>query len=198
MSRCPCIPESNLKWLRTRGRNWIIPKHRVYQFIESWLHESTPQYMYIFQSIGTKIEPTYSHVLSHNLVIYCSNLILQMEGRTSDFSETSSFIQKVMWENDHKGPFWLTFWVLKIKGGQNWWVDYFMTWTPGQIFFLPIVSVIMKITANTALIDYWFLNQLLDSTQKQLILFLSVFLCQNSTPSLFGFNKFILLLQDIV
>lgn len=54
-----------------------------------------------------------------------------------------------------------------------------------------------SVKANAALIYPCFVNQLLDSTQKQLILFLSDFQCQNSTPSLFGFNKFILLLRTL-
>lgn len=51
--------------------------------------------------------------------------------------------------------------------------------------------------ANAAFIDHWLVNQSPDSTLKQIILFLSDFQCQNSTPSLFGFNKFILLLRTL-
>lgn len=54
-----------------------------------------------------------------------------------------------------------------------------------------------SVKANAASISHWFENQSLDSTQKQLILFLSNFRCQSSTPSLFGFNKFILLLRTL-
>lgn len=54
-----------------------------------------------------------------------------------------------------------------------------------------------SVKANTAYISHWFVNQPLDSTQKRLILFLSGFQCQSSTPSLFGFNKFILLLRTL-
>lgn len=54
-----------------------------------------------------------------------------------------------------------------------------------------------SVKANTTLIYHRFVMQPLDSTQKQMILFLSEFRCQNSTPSLFGFNKFILLLRTL-
>ena len=54
-----------------------------------------------------------------------------------------------------------------------------------------------SVQASTALIYHWFVNQLFDSTQKQLILFLSDSPCQNSAPSLFDFNTFILLLWTL-
>lgn len=54
-----------------------------------------------------------------------------------------------------------------------------------------------SVKASAAYISHWFVNQPLDSTQKRLILFLSGFQCQSSTPSLFGFNKFILLFRTL-
>lgn len=49
-----------------------------------------------------------------------------------------------------------------------------------------------SVKAKVASIYDWFINQSVDWTQKQLTLTLSGFPCQNSAPSLFGFNKFIL------
>lgn len=63
--------------------------------------------------------------------------------------------------------------------------------------FPPSENGFGSVKAIAALIYHCFVNQPLDSTQKQLILFLSDFQCQNSTPSLFGFNKFILLFRTL-
>lgn len=49
-----------------------------------------------------------------------------------------------------------------------------------------------SVKGKIASIYCWLINQSVDWSQKQLTLSLSGFPCQNSAPSLFGFNKFIL------